>query len=330
MRLRHRRAQAKASQHTHRWLVSYADYMTIMFALFVVLYAIAINHKDEQFKVFSQSLEQIFTKATQAPASDDTGAAAEGLLTQPLPANEALLYGQSLQRERQASQQLLPEYGDVTQLPQQQLGEPLERLVDELTNTLLKEIRQGDAQLQLDQDWLTIEMNSAMVFASASATVTHQAEAVIARIAQVLAPQRNYLRIRGYTDDQSINNELFSSNWQLSAARAAAVVKQLQQEQIVPERMALEGYGQYSPFADNGTAQGRAKNRKVVIAISKYALPEPKAVPQASPEASLTAQPQGKQTEQEIHRPGQDNSIKIIQLPHGGIRITTRSEDNEQ
>ncbi|MEM0515340.1 OmpA family protein [Pseudoalteromonas sp. YIC-827] len=327
MRLRHRRAQAKASQHTHRWLVSYADYMTIMFALFVVLYAIAINHKDEQFKVFSQSLEQIFTKATHAPASDDTGAGAQGLLTQPLAPNEALLHGQSLQKEHQASTQLLPEQGDVTQLPKQQLGEPLESLVDELTNTLLKEIRQGDAQLQLDQDWLSIEMNSAMVFASASATVTNQAEAVIARIAQVLATQRNYLRIRGYTDDLAINNELFSSNWQLSAARAAAVVKQLQQEQIAPERMALEGYGQYSPFADNGSAQGRAQNRKVVIAISKYALPMPEVSAMAAPKShDSSEEPQA----QEVQRPGQDNSIKIIQLPHGGIRITTRSEDNGQ
>ncbi|WP_105190504.1 OmpA family protein [Pseudoalteromonas sp. T1lg48] len=338
MRLRHRRAQAKASQHTHRWLVSYADYMTIMFALFVVLYAIAINHKDEQFAVFSQSLEQIFTKATNAPASDGTGAAAEGLLTQPLPANEALLYGQSLQAERQASQHLLPEHGDVTQLPKQQLGEPLERLVDELTNTLLEEIRQGDAQLQLDNDWLTIEMNSAMVFASASATVTHQAEAVIARIAKVLALQRNYLRIRGYTDDLAINNELFSSNWQLSAARAAAVVKQLQQEQIIPERMALEGYGQYSPFADNNSAQGRAQNRKVVIAISKYALPTPKIAPTDTPNGLPDGLPNGlpsvepseKPQPQEVHRPGQDKTIKIIRLPHGGIRITTRNEDNGQ
>ncbi len=322
MRLRHRRGHAKESQHTHRWLVSYADYMTIMFAFFVVMYAIAINNKDEQFAVFSQTLEQIFDKATNITAADGNNVSTNGLLTQPLPPTEDLLHGESVQPESPASSKILPERTDVSLVAQQEMGEPLESLLDKFTGALLNEIRQGDAQIELNDDWLTIEMSSGMLFPSASATVTNQAKDVIARVSDIIRPMRNYLRIRGYTDDLSIRNELFNSNWQLSAARAAEVVKQLQEQNINPSRMALEGYGQYTPFADNDTPEGRAQNRKVVIAISKYALPEESQV------ASPTTDVEQVTPAPEVEIPSEDNTIKIIQLPHGGIRITTRNEDN--
>ncbi len=322
MRFRHRRGHAKESQHTHRWLVSYADYMTIMFAFFVVMYAIAINNKDEQFAVFSQTLEQIFDKATNITAADGNNVSTNGLLTEPLPPTDDVLHGESVQPESPASSKILPEHTDVSLVAQQEMGEPLESLLDKFTGALLNEIRQGDAQIELNDDWLTIEMSSGMLFPSASATVTNQAKEVIARVSDIIRPMRNYLRIRGYTDDLPIRNELFNSNWQLSAARAAEVVKQLQEQNINPSRMALEGYGQYTPFGDNDTLEGRAQNRKVVIAISKYALPEEAVTDQPVDATEPMVQPQ------EVEIPSEDNTIKIIQLPHGGIRITTRNEDN--
>ncbi|WP_462157682.1 OmpA family protein [Pseudoalteromonas sp. GB56] len=322
MRFRHRRGHAKESQHTHRWLVSYADYMTIMFAFFVVMYAIAINNKDEQFAVFSQTLEQIFDKATNITAADGNNVSTNGLLTEPLPPTDDVLHGESVQPESPASSKILPEHTDVSLVAQQEMGEPLESLLDKFTGALLNEIRHGDAQIELNDDWLTIEMSSGMLFPSASATVTNQAKEVIARVSDIIRPMRNYLRIRGYTDDLPIRNELFNSNWQLSAARAAEVVKQLQEQNINPSRMALEGYGQYTPFGDNDTLEGRAQNRKVVIAISKYALPEEAVTDQPVDVTEPMVQPQ------EVEIPSEDNTIKIIQLPHGGIRITTRNEDN--
>ncbi|MCG7570999.1 OmpA family protein [Pseudoalteromonas sp. CNC9-20] len=325
MRIRHRRGHVKESQHTHRWLVSYADYMTIMFALFVVMYAIAINKKDEEFAIFSQTLEQFFDRATQVTQpilTEQQQSTGDGVLQQPLPVNENVLEGESIVKEPIRGSKLIPEQADVSLIEQKELGEPLETLLDKLTGTLLNEIRQGDAQLQLNENWLTIEMSSGLLFPSASATVTNRAEQVVARIAEIISPMRNYLRVRGYTDDRSINNEMFRSNWQLSAARAAAVVKELQTLGINPARMALEGYGQYTPFADNDTAQGRAQNRKVVIAISKFALPL-----QETPQQDSAVESVEPAVEQEL--PSTDNTIKIIQLPHGGIRITTRNEEQQ-
>ena len=202
MRIRHRRGHVKESQHTHRWLVSYADYMTIMFALFVVMYAIAINKKDEEFAIFSQTLEQFFDRATQVTQpilTEQQQSTGDGVLQQPLPVNENVLEGESIVKEPIRGSKLIPEQADVSLIEQKELGEPLETLLDKLTGTLLNEIRQGDAQLQLNENWLTIEMSSGLLFPSASATVTNRAEQVVARIAEIISPMRNYLRVRGYT-----------------------------------------------------------------------------------------------------------------------------------
>ena len=126
--------------------------------------------------------------------------------------------------------------------------------------------------------------------------------------------------MRGYTDNEGIRNEMFRSNWELSVARATSVLVELESLGINPARMAIEGYGQYSPFVSNDTEQGRAENRKVVVALSKYGLP-PKA-----PESSEQEPQNQAQDTTEIELPSNDNTIKVIQLPHGGIRITTRNE----
>ena len=126
--------------------------------------------------------------------------------------------------------------------------------------------------------------------------------------------------MRGYTDDESIRNEIFRSNWELSVARATSILVELEALGINSARMAIEGYGQYSPFVSNDTEQGRAENRKVVIALSKYGLPPIQYIKgDEQVNKPVVAKP-------EIELPSDDDTIKIIRLPHGGIRITTRNE----
>ena len=122
---------------------------------------------------------------------------------------------------------------------------------------------------------------------------------------------------RNKDENVTINNEIFSSNWELSVARATSVLRLLEESGTPSHRMAIEGFGQYYPSADNSTASGRAENRKVVIAISRYGYrPE-----QLSPEADAALEQQLRQVTQE------DGSIQVIALPGGGIRITTRQEN---
>ncbi|WP_278370364.1 OmpA/MotB family protein, partial [Pseudoalteromonas lipolytica] len=200
------------------------------------------------------------------------------------------------------------------------LGKPLDSLLTKLQSALIDEIRDGEASLELHQDWLIIELSSGMLFSSGSAVAQQRAKEVVALVKEIIAPVDNYIRVRGYTDNEGIRNEMFRSNWELSVARATSILVELESLGINPARMAIEGYGQYSPFASNDTAQGRAENRKVVVALSKYGLPpEPK---------QNNDQPMDVAPEEpaEIELPSNDNTIKVIQLPHGGIRITTRNE----
>lgn len=309
---------AQKSQHTERWLVSYADYMTIMFAFFVVMYAIAIN-KEENFQILSDSLEQVFDKSARVYSQQGTGVEGTGILTDRVTPEKELLYGESINKEEQGPE-LLDGQSDTSNIQQKYLGKPLDSLLTKLQSALIDEIRDGEANLELHQDWLIIELSSGMLFSSGSAVAHSRAKQVVKIVKDIIEPVDNYIRVRGYTDDETIRNEIFRSNWELSVARATSVLVELESLGINSARMAIEGYGQYSPFAENNTEEGRAENRKVVIALSKYGLPN---------EVNTLAEEQAaeiKEPEPEVELPSGDDTIKIIRLPHGGIRITTRNE----
>ena len=314
-RLRHHQLK---SQHTERWLVSYADYMTIMFAFFVVLYAIAIN-KEDNIKVLSDSLEHVFDKSAKQYSQQGNGVNGDALLLERVTPEAEILYGESIQEQEQGPM-LLDGQSDNSNISQRHLGKPLDSLLAKLQSSLIDEIRSGEASLELSQDWLVIELNSGLLFASGSAVAHNKAKEIVKKIEAIIASVDNYIRVRGYTDNETIRNEIFRSNWELSVARATSILVELERLGIESARMAIEGYGQYSPFADNDTEAGRAENRKVVIALSKYGL-----VLESSNEDTEQQVPEeAKPTEVEL--PTQDDTIKIIRLEHGGIRVTTRNE----
>ncbi|MBB1384202.1 OmpA family protein [Pseudoalteromonas sp. SG45-5] len=315
LRRRLRNVSSK-SQHTERWLVSYADYMTIMFAFFVVMYAIAIS-KEENFQILSDSLEHVFDKSARQYSQNGEGVNGNGILTDRVTPEQEVLYGESIQKQEQGPE-LLDGQSDTSNIQQKYLGKPLDSLLTKLQSALIDEIRDGEANLELNQDWLIIELSSGMLFSSGSSVAHLRAKQVVKLVKDIIAPVDNYIRVRGYTDNETIRNEIFRSNWELSVARATSILVELEELGINSARMAIEGYGQYSPFADNSTEQGRAENRKVVIALSKYGLPPVIGVDKSKPESQ--------KIEPEIELPSDDDTIKIIRLPHGGVRITTRSE----
>ncbi len=296
-----------------RWMVSYADYMTLMFALFVVLYATAIV-KEESFNVLSESLGKVF----QINGDKGKGTQGEGLLT-----------NQVTQVELLEGNHLLPEKGpELTtkdlSLPEsldEKVGNPLQGLKDEMQTALFQLTQNGLAKFELDDDWLTIELNSGMLFASGSATASPAASIILSRIAKVLSSVNNLIEIRGYTDSLTINNEIFSSNWQLSAARAASVTNLLEEFGIIQQRLAIKANGSNNPIDTNETVEGRAKNRRVVIALSKFSF--------ELDEAELDASDTKVKLQQELSDKvsevtSEQGEIQVIKLPHGGLRITTR------
>lgn len=315
-RLRKRRHTIE-HDNVHRWLVSYADYMTLMFALFVVLYAMAMVN-EKPFETITESFGRVFQVYEDKTKNKGHG---DSVLMVNTSKTNKKLYGNGVLEV--AGPEILDNEKVLSNISDAQVGNNLSSLEDELHTALYELVESGFAQLQIDGDWLEIELNSALLFPSGSSSATLSAEAILSAIFDVIGQASNFIRVRGYTDNQAINNEIFSSNWELSVFRATAILRVLEELGLNPARMAIEGYGQYYPSADNLTAQGRAQNRKVVVAISKYGLEKKNLL--KTPTIDL-------KSVEDITQTGSSNEeakIKVIRLENGGIRITTR-DDNEK
>ena len=303
----------------HRWLVSYADYMTLLFALFVVLYAMAMVN-EEPFETITESIGRVFQANEELPKNKGHG---DDILPVNSKRTEQRLFGNGILEEK--GPELTEGDPVLSNVADKKVGTNLESLEEDLNTALYEIIESGYAQLQVDGDWLEIELNSALLFPSGSSSTTNNADAILMAINDILGGVTNFIRVRGYTDDQPINNEIFASNWELSVHRATAVLRLMEQQQINPARMAIEGYGQYYPDADNNTAEGRAQNRKVVIAISKFGLNKDNLLD--APKINVDDL---KSVEEVVDSSTEDNKIRVIRLENGGIRITTRAEDNPE
>ena len=318
-RLRARRHSVE-QDNVERWLVSYADYMTLLFALFVVLYAMAMVN-EKPFETATESLGRVFQANEEQVKNRGHG-------DDILPVNSAKtnkrLFGNDILEN--PGPELVS--GDVmlSNVSEAQIGTTLTSLEEDLHEALYELVESGYAQLQIDGDWLEIELNSGLLFPSGSSSPTNAAKDILQVIYQVIADASNYIRVRGYTDNQAIETEIFSSNWELSVFRATAILRILEELTVNPARMAIEGYGQYYPNADNSTATGRAKNRRVVIAISKYGLEQANLL--ATPTISVKDVEAIKSIDSETN--ADENEIRIIRLENGGIRITTRAEDSDE
>ncbi|WP_221366293.1 OmpA family protein [Aeromonas caviae] len=302
MRKRYR-LHLQGREHLDRWLVSYADYMTLIFALFVVLYSVAIVNKEE-YRAVIEGMTQAFN---QAPRSDGLlEGRGNSLLDNSVSAAPSLL-------ESQASES--PSRAPITGTPVSQDGTALAQIDMQIQESMGALVDAGVVKLAQDDNWLTVELSSGLLFNSGSAFLGSNAAPVLDTLSGILKPVDNYVRVRGYTDNQPINNEIFRSNWTLSAARAEAVLNALVGKGVAPGRLAYEAYGEFSPFVDNGTEQGRLQNRKVVVAISRFAWVPP------APVKPLTVAPV-----QDAPQSVDSEKIRVIALPGGGIRITTRQD----
>ena len=230
---RERGGNASHSPAQHRWLVSYADFVTLLFALFVVLFA-SVQHEKVSLQKVSKSITSGF---------NSLGAHMEA-------APEATL--------KAAPAQLA--------IPGQ--DRPGDGLDDELRSVFGDSIARHEVVLEESSDGLTISLRELGFFASGNAQLLPGAEDPLRRVARVLMQHHLELRVEGHSDDQPIHNATFTSNWELSAARAMTVLMLLVQDAgFDPEKISVAAYGPYRPVASNSTAEGRRTNRRVDLVI---------------------------------------------------------------
>lgn len=319
MSIRHRpRLHQKQNNHIHRWTVSYADYMTLMFALFVVLYAVSLNKEEKYQKVITA-----IQTASKFVQFKNSGSDANGILTK-----------NSNDIKDNTGPALISdgdnyELGYVSELPIEQLskplnyytGEPLAELQLSLQSVLQAELETGAFSIDLEGDWLTIEMSGALLFAAESHTLLNISKLQIERIASVLKDVTNMIRLRGYTDMNIVSNEIYRSNWELSALRAISVLNALNKQGIAGERMVIEGYGKFQPVINKNGIVDQLKSRRVVIAISKFAL----FTDNTLGSDNLKSTDPEQRNIQRTPKPDSEE-VREIQLPQGRLIITTRQE----
>ncbi len=248
-----RRRRIREEQQVDRWVVSYADFITLLLAFFVVMYSIS-SVNEGKYKVLSDSLEGIFKGADYR--------------LDPLVLGD--IKGEDNDRD----------FGLIDHLPSQERTktEPslndeeaveLHQIQQDATREFQKLIADGELKVASNELWVEIEIQSSLLFASGSAQPGQDADPILESVAQLLKDYNNPIHVEGFTDDKPVESERFASNWELSAARAAAVVRVLGYFGVAPERMAAVGYGQYQPKVSNLTARGRSINRRVKIIVSR-------------------------------------------------------------
>ena len=259
---RRRRAHAE-HQHHEAWAIPYGDLLTLLLAFFVVMYSIS-SVNEGKYRVVADAMSDAFggppksSKPVQLgehAARDDRGDAmmfVQRSVVAPLGAE------QGKDRPPQSRNPALDLRRDESNL---------DLMENQLTRALGSRILGGEVSVRRTEEGLEVALNTDILFSSGSAALQAQAQKPLRDIADIMRGYPNRLRIEGHTDNNPIHTSVFPSNWELSAARAASVVHLFMDAGVAPGRMSVVGLAEFQPLADNQTADGRDRNRRVNVVV---------------------------------------------------------------
>ncbi len=241
-----RRRKEEEHENHERWLVSYADFITLLFAFFVVMYAIS-SVNEGKYRVLSDSISSAFRSI---PGST-SGAIVQVNPTPPMPV--------SIPFKK-------PQIANIkTDVVREKNRELLRSKAKEITEVLAPLVQQGQVRITEGALGITVEINASVLFDSGEARLQIPAMRALTAVGQILATTDFPITVEGHTDNAPINTPLFPSNWELSGARAASVVRLFIDTGVDPRRLTATGYAEQRPMADNATIEGRQRNRRVAI-----------------------------------------------------------------
>jgi chemotaxis protein MotB len=292
-----RKKKHEEHENHERWLISYADFITLLFAFFVVMYSVsAVN--EGKFRVLSEALAAAFrsqpkslepiqvgvpAKSPRQPNSKmPTKAQAAAIIMAPRPAIQTpkLVDAPESKIQTPAGASV----GGSASGGSAMLDKAAEQAFDQAVEGIRKRMAKMATEIEgamkdlIDEDlivvrrdkhglWVEVEIKSSILFASGSTDLGSDSVKVLWKIANVLREYPYPIQVEGFTDNVPINTVAYPSNWELSAGRAASVVHLFMDAGIPPDNLVAVGYGEYRPVGDNSTEEGRQKNRRVVLVI---------------------------------------------------------------
>ena len=242
-----RKSPPHESENTDRWMVSYADFVTLLFAFFVVMYAIS-SVNEGKYRVLSDTMTEAFKASPKSPEPIQIGKESKSI-SDTTTSNKII-----------KPVQILPK-------PQRTYTREMKQIAETVSKSVQPLIDKGLIKVTQHKLWVEIEMKSSILFSSADSELAEEAFPALKALATALKTLPNSIDVEGHTDNVPINNEQFPSNWELSAARAASVVHLFTQYGVSPQRLSSIGYAEYRPIADNATSKGKLRNRRVKVVI---------------------------------------------------------------
>jgi len=336
-----RRVREEEHENNERWVLSYADFITLMFAFFVVMYSIS-SVNEGKYKVLSESMVEAF---------------------QPLKPSDNTVTFEQQNHAPEFSVIEFPDWMKPMELAHDKIDDPLddefeekelalekqqdqlfENITSDIENALTDFIGEGLVSVVKKDLWVEVEIKSKVLFDSGEVQISGVAEPIILALAETVSDLLNKIKVEGHTDNIPIVTDIYPSNWQLSAARAVAVVQLMIDGGVRPERLAAVGLGQFQPLATNFSVSGRARNRRVVIIISKFdVVPGPKKeslrVPTRLRSEGVSEDVSEEVSEEVLDEAGErldsesrvigSGPIKPIRLKGGGLLFTRESLESQ-
>jgi chemotaxis protein MotB len=254
------RRQKPVERDNHeRWLVSYADFITLLFGFFVVMFA-----SSQTDKARAKEVSEAVAKALENGRSVS------------LPPAVARILGGTVDDKGQGNAQMKGPGGAQKAAKEALPAEVLELApsLRFLSSQLSQEIKAGKVEVSMQPRGLVVSLKQAAFFPSGTDVLDADSLDTVGKVAQALSGISNPVRIEGHTDTVPIHTDRFRTNWELSAARAISMMETLAMHFSIPHgRMAIVGYADTVPIASNDTADGRARNRRVdLVILNSYAL----------------------------------------------------------
>ena len=256
-----RRKHEEEHDNHERWMVSYADFITLLFAFFVVMYALSTVNEGK-YRVLSDSMSSAFRNV-----QINTSSPLPTVVTPPIMVIQkpsAAVKAQEVEKQKQRDK--------------------MRNVSKDILQVMAPLIEQGKVRVLETSRGVTIEINDSILFSPGQALLQPALVKAMSAIADVLAPTDFPITIEGHTDNVPIKTQQFPSNWELSAVRATTVLRLFADSGVSPERLTAIGYADTRPVEPNLLADGRARNRRVTILIDS-------AVPEKGQEVDLKSQP---------------------------------------